>query len=457
MGQETGENFMPYLDVKWNSFRCGSLADGFLSDKSMTAGCWPLPALRPAPPTASQATVPERPAIEFYGLSILGAIPEGSRGFEQQEKAAKLLEGVYARHPDHPGALHYLIHAYDDPVHAKQGLRAARGYAQAAAAVPHALHMPSHIFTRLGYWDESAATNLRGWEVSQTDVTRAGESGAYRDYHNLNYLEYAYIQLGRFRDAQHTVDIVADQYQALPNKQTAPDTPELQSRHVRGRTIHAVPDRVVYGYFDMLTRLLVEAGRWDEAAKIPLLVSSKDFRAVKLQWEAKAAAIRRDQGTAKTAATELVALSQEPGQHPFAKLIISLQAVEAQAFAAEAAGDADNAVEKLKQAVAMEDSIDDLSQPPYPVIPATELCGDLLLRRNQPAQAAAYFQKTLQRTPNRPKAIFGLARAAQAAGDNATARRRYEEFLRVWKDADQDLPEIATAKDFLRRNSTDAK
>ena len=234
-------------------------------------------------------------------------------------------------------------------------------------------------------------------------------------------------------------------------------TPELQSRHVRGRTIHAVPDRVVYGYFDMLTRLLVEAGRWDEAAKILLLVSSKDFRAVKLQWEAKAAAIRRDQGTAKTAATELVALSQGPGQHPFAKLIISLQAVEAQAFAAEAAGDADNAVEKLKQAVAMEDSIDDLSQPPYPVIPATELCGDLLLRCNQLVQAAAYFQKTLQRTPNHPKAIFGLARAAQAAGDNATARRRYEEFLRVWKDADQDLPEIATAKDFLRRNSTDAK
>ena len=105
---------------------------------------------------------------------------------------------------------------------------------EAAAAVPHALHMPSHIFTRLGYWDESAATNLRGWEVSEADVKRAGQSGAYRDFHNLNYLEYAYIQLGGFRDAQHTVNIAAAQYQALPDKQTAPDTPELQSRHVRG-------------------------------------------------------------------------------------------------------------------------------------------------------------------------------------------------------------------------------
>jgi hypothetical protein len=393
----------------------------------------------------------------FYGLSILGAIPEGSRGFEQQEKAARLFEAVYARHPDHPGALHYLIHAYDDPVHAQQGLKAARAYAQAAAAVPHALHMPSHIFTRLGYWDESAATNLNGWEASEADVKRAGESGAYRDYHNLSYLEYAYIQLGRFRDAQHTVDIAAAQYQALPDKRTAPDTPELQSRHVRGRTIYAVPDRVVYGYFDMLTRLLIEAGRWDEAAKIPLLVSSRDFIAVKLQWEAKAAAVRRDAGTAKAAAAKLVNVSQEPGQHPFAKLIITLQAKEAEGFAAEAAGDAGNAVRKLKEAVVIEDSIDDLPQPPFPVIPATELVGNLLLDLNRPAEAAAYFQKTLQRTPNRPKVIFGLARAARALGDNATARERYEEFLSIWKDADTDRPEVATAKEFLAKKLTGEK
>lgn len=400
---------------------------------------------------AAYAQYPDDETTLFYGLSILGAIPEGSHGFEQQGQAAKLFEAVYARHPDHPGTLHYLIHAYDDPEHAQQGLKAARAYAQAAAAVPHALHMPSHIFTRLGYWDESATANLRGWEVSEADVKRAGQSGAYRDFHNLNYLEYAYIQLGRFRDAQHTVDIAAAQHRSLPDKQTAPDTPELQSRHVRGRTIYAVPDRVVYGYFDMLTRFLVEAGRWDEAAKIPLLVSSRDFMAVKLQWEAKAAAVRRDARTANAAAAKLVTLSQEPGQHPFVKLIITLQAKEAQAFAAEAVGDAGNAVTRLKEAVAIEDSIDDLSQPPYPVIPATELCGNLLLQLHQPAEAATYFHKTLQRTPNRPKAIFGLARAAQALGDNATASQRYQEFLSMWKDADPDRPEVATAKEFLAK------
>ena len=385
----------------------------------------------------------------FYGLAILGAIPEGSKGFEQQGQAAKLFEEVYARQPDHPGGLHYLIHAYDDPEHAQLGLKAARAYAKAAAAVPHALHMPSHIFTRLGYWDESAATNLRGWNASEADVKRARESGAYRDFHNLSYLEYAYIQMGRYRDAQHTVDIIAAQYRALPDKKTAPDTAELQSRHVRGRTIYAVPDRVVYGYFDMLTRLLVESGRWNEAGKLPLLVPSRDFMAVKLQWEAKAAAIRKDPGAASAAAAKLVSLSREPGQHPFAKLIIGLQAKEAGAFAAEAADNFEKAVAGLKEAVAMEDSIDDLSQPPYPVIPANELLGSLLLELSRPAEAAIYFENALSRTPNRPKAMFGLARAVQLQGETETAKLRYQEFLAIWKTADPDRPELSKAREFL--------
>jgi tetratricopeptide (TPR) repeat protein len=395
------------------------------------------------------AQFPDDETALFYGLSILGAVPEGSHGFEQQERAAKLFEAVYARRPNHPGVLHYLIHAYDDPEHAQLGLRAARAYAQAAPAVPHALHMPSHIFTRLGHWDESAATNLKGWEVSEADVKSAGESGAYRDYHNLTYLEYASIQLGRYRDAQHTVDIITAQYKALPDKTTAPDTPELQSRHVRGRTIYAVPDRVIYGYFDMLTRLTVESGRWDEVAAIPLVVQSRDFMAVKFQWGAKAAAVRKDMTAAGEAAAKLVSLSKEPGQHPFAKLIITLQAKEAQAFAAEAEGNDAEAVARMNEAVAIEDSIDDLSQPPYPVIPAHELFGTLLLRLNRPADAREQFVQALKRTPGRPKAIYGLAQAAQATGDRDTAQQRYKEFLLLWKNADSDRPELTVANEFL--------
>jgi tetratricopeptide (TPR) repeat protein len=395
------------------------------------------------------ARFPDDETRLFYGLAMLGTIREGTKGFERQAQAAKLFEDVYARVPDHPGVLHYLIHAYDDPAHAEQGLAVARRYAKTAASVPHALHMPSHIFTRLGYWDESAATNENAWRTSESDVKRAGESGALRDFHALNYLEYAYLQLGRFRDARRTLDIIAAQYDALTDRKTSEDTPELQARHVRGRTIYAIPDRVVYGYFDMRTRYVVEAGDWDSAATIPLPVSSRDFVAVKLQLETMAAAARKDAAGARVAAHRLAVLAREPGQHPFAQQIITIQAKEAEAFAAKASGNVAEAVARMNDAVAIEDSIDSLSQPPYPIIPAHELFGTLLMELNRPADAMEQFLQTLKRTPGRPKAIYGIARAAQARGDNATARQRYQEFLSVWRNADRDRPEVATAREFL--------
>ena len=275
----------------------------------------------------------------FYGLSILGTIKEGTPGFERQAVAARLFEEVYSKKPEHPGSLHYLIHVYDDPEHAVEGLKAARAYAKTAAAVPHAQHMPSHMFTRLGLWEESMATNENAWRTSEVDVKRAGESGAYRDFHSLNYLQYAYLQLGRYRDAKRVTEIIKAQYEASPDKKTAPDTPELQARHVRGRTIYALPDRVAYGYFDMLTRYLVEAGQWQEAPKAPLVAPSRDFVAMKLQLEAMAAAKRGDAAGARAAADRIVALSNEPDQHPFVRQIITIQAKEAAATAAQAAGD----------------------------------------------------------------------------------------------------------------------
>ena len=381
----------------------------------------------------------------FYGLSILGTIKEGTPGFERQAVAAKLFEEVYAKKPEHPGALHYLIHVYDDPEHAVDGLKAARAYAKAAAAVPHAQHMPSHIFTRLGYWEESAAANENAWRTSEDDVKRAGESGEYRDFHSLNYLQYAYLQLGRYRDAKRVTDMIKAEYEALPNKKTALDTPELQARHVRGRTIYALPDRVAYGYFDMLARYIVETGTWQEVPKIPLVAPSRDFVAMKLQLEAIAA----DAAGAKAAANQIVALSNEPGQHPFVKQIITMQAKEAEAIAARASGDIEGAMAMMNEAVAVEDSIYALSQPPYPIIPVHELYGTVLLEVKRPAEAMKHFTETLKRTPGRPKAIYGIARAAEALGDKQTAMKRYTEFLELWKRADKDRPEIAKARAFI--------
>jgi len=386
----------------------------------------------------------------FYGLSILGTIKEGTPGFERQAVAAKLFEEVYAKKPEHPGALHYLIHVYDDPEHAVDGLKAARAYAKAAAAVPHAQHMPSHIFTRLGYWEESAAANENAWRTSEDDVKRAGESGEYRDFHSLNYLQYAYLQLGRYRDAKRVTDMIKAEYEALPNKKTALDTPELQARHVRGRTIYALPDRVAYGYFDMLTRYIVEAGTWQEVPKIPLVAPSRDFVAMKLQLQAIAA----DAAGAKAAANQIVALSNEPGQHPFVKQIITMQAKEAEAIAARASGDIEGAMAMMNEAVAVEDSIYALSQPPYPIIPVHELYGTMLLEVKRPAEAMKHFTETLKRTPGRPKAIYGIARAAESLGDRQTAMKRYTEFLELWKQADKDRPEIAKARAFIETMRT---
>jgi len=386
----------------------------------------------------------------FYGLSILGTIKEGTPGFERQAVAARLFEEVYAKKPEHPGALHYLIHVYDDPEHAVDGLKAARAYAKAAAAVPHAQHMPSHIFTRLGYWEESAAANENAWRTSEDDVKRAGESGEYRDFHSLNYLQYAYLQLGRYRDAKRVTDMIKAEYEALPNKKTALDTPELQARHVRGRTIYALPDRVAHGYFDMLARYIVETGIWQEVPKIPLVAPSRDFVAMKLQLQAIAA----DAAGAKAAANQIGALSNEPGQHPFVKQIITMQAKEAEAIAARASGDIEGAMAMMNEAVAVEDSIYALSQPPYPIIPVHELYGTMLLEVKRPAEAMKHFTETLKRTPGRPKAIYGIARAAESLGDRQTAMKRYTEFLELWKQADKDRPEIAKARAFIETMRT---
>jgi len=165
------------------------------------------------------------------------------------------------------------------------------------------------------------------------------------------------------------------------------------------------------------------------------------------------AAVHKDSKAAKEAATKLTALAREPGQHPFAQLIIGLQATEADAFAAEAAGDYAAAVAKLREAVATEGAIDDLSQPPYPLIPANELLGELLLTLNRPADATVCFENALRRTPNRPMVVYGLARAAQALGDTAKARQRYQEFLGIWHTADPDRRELAVANAFLRRSA----
>src|SRR5438876_1000855 len=298
----------------------------------------------------------------FYGLMLLSTMPEGVVSNEIQPVVANILEEVYARKPNHPGVLHYLTHVYDDPINAEKGLSAARAYAKSAAAVPHAHHMPSHIFARLGMWEDSAASNESAWRISEADVKMAAEHGGHRDFHALNYLQSAYIQLGRYRDAKRLTEIFQAEYDGLENKQTAPDTPLLQAKHLKGRTIFGLPDRVVYGYFDTLVRYLIETGDWQSFSKVPLVAPSRDFVAMKTELDAASAARRGDAVAARAAADKLVQLSKEPGQDPFVQLIIELQAREAEGFAAFAAGDEEGVIEEMNEASRIEDGIVALSQ-----------------------------------------------------------------------------------------------
>ena len=228
-------------------------------------------------------------------------------------------------------------------------------------------------------------------------------------------------------------------------------------RHLRGRTIYELPDRIVYGYFDTLARYIMESGQWQLASALPSQPVSRDFVAMRLQIDAMAAAKRKDVSGAVAAADKILVLSNQPGQQPLVQKILDLQAKEAQAAAAEATGDQEKTIALMDDAVAIEDSIYALSQPPYPAIPAHELYGDMLMEINLPAAAEKQFALALQRTPGRPMAIYGLAQCAQAQGDRQRAAKQYAKFLRVWKNADQDLPAISVARRFLEQTQGGSK
>jgi hypothetical protein len=260
--------------------------------------------------------------------------------------------------------------------------------------------------------------------------------------------------LGRYEDAKRLTGIFAAQYQALPKKITHPDTPDLEVRHLRSRTIYALPDRVVYGYFDTLARYIMESGEWQLASNLPSAPSSRDFAAMRLQIAVMVAAKHKNGPVARAGADRIVILSNEAGQRPLAQKVLTIQAKEAQAEAALASGDSEKAIANMNDAARIEDSVYALSQPPYPPIPVHELYGTMLLDMNRPAQAHEQFAESLKRTPGRPRAIFGLARSAQLLGDNQTAAAEYAGFLQIWKNADQRLPEITTARRFLASTQT---
>lgn len=361
----------------------------------------------------------DREGAAFYALSLLGTAHRG-RDFRTYMRAAAVAEAVLEKHPEHPGALHYAIHAYDDPVHAPLGLRAARVYAKVAPAVAHAQHMPSHIFVAMGMWDDAARANEASWEASQR--RRPIDPGGY---HALWWLQYAYLQQGRFADARGVLETVEKMAGAQP--------PLLLRFHlVQMRALH-----------------FVETG---EAYKAGIDTSDLDLpaRAAHL-FAAGSDALNR--GRRQDAEQSLRALwvlkgstaaLDVPHAHAYPGDVQAVATMEQQlaALLLMADGKSKDALEIMTQAAAAEDRTPYEFGPPVPPKPARELLGEILLSLGRADLARVQFELSLLRAPKRALSLLGLARSFEQSGDTAAALATYTELNTIWSKAD---PEILKA------------
>src|SRR5215475_8356350 len=368
-------------------------------------------------------------ASVFYALALdVTALPT-DKSYANQLKAAKILEKVFAEQPDHPGVAHYLIHSYDFPPIAAQGLTAARRYASIAPSAPHALHMPSHIFTRQGLWEESIETNRRSAETSKSH---------FDSLHAMDYLEYAYLQGARDHDAKRVLDEVA-----AINK--------VDREHlVTAYALAAIPSRYA-----------LERGRWADAAALSPYPNEKDFQwgsfpqGMAILVYARALGAARS-GNAPAVHQEIERLHRLREAMVVAKIAYWAQQADIQikvasAWAAFAERNKQEALKLMREGADMEDASEKHPVTPGHVLPARELLGEMLLEVNQPALALKEFEASHKVEPNRFRGLNGAAQAAAQAGDMAKAKTYYEKLVELCRQADAERPELKEAKAFLAK------
>jgi tetratricopeptide (TPR) repeat protein len=328
----------------------------------------------------------------FYALALLANASPADKTHAKQKQAVDLLEPLDRAYPQHPGIPHYFIHACDNAELAPKGLPAARAYSGIAPSAPHALHMPSHIFTRLGLWDDSIASNLAAQEAAQ----QQGDAG--EELHAMDYLVYAYLQKGRDKDAAQVVQQLKDMSQ-----------------------LDASDFKTAYASTAMPVRYAVERGQWKDAARIVPPPGAAPHVVAIAVW-ASGIGLARSRG-ATDATTEIDRLRQieeqlrTAGNNYWATQAGILRR-ELMAWAAQADGKPDAAAALMRASADEEDAIEKLPVTPGPIVPAREQLGSLLLKQNQPALALKEFQTALANAPGRRGAIQGAARAARLSGQN---------------------------------------
>ena len=363
-------------------------------------------------------------AATFYALALLGTAHEG-RDVPTYMRAAALAEEVFRDYPEHPGAVHYLIHSYDDPVHAPLGLRAAHAYSRIAPAASHAQHMTSHIFVALGMWDEVVAANETSWQVAAERVKRKGLSVDAHNFHALRWLAYGYVQQGRYEAARELLGKMRD-YSA-------------SSGSPRSRTYIA----------QIRSDYVVNTGRWDDkAVGIEIDVSGLGPATASnhLFAEGLAALQRGDRVAAEAILVRLAELGslERSAADAYPPDLQAARIIEKElgALIALEDGKAELALAQIEQATDSESDMPFEFGPPFIVKPSHELKGEILLALGRAAEAQSAFEVALTRTPRRTAALLGLARAAERAGDRETAQETYAMLRAIWQRADAALPEL---------------
>jgi tetratricopeptide (TPR) repeat protein len=379
----------------------------------------------------------DREAAVFYALSqiAVGTMAKDP-AFARERNAGEILNSVLNGAPDHPGVAHYLIHSFDYPPLADLAVPAARRYASIAPDSPHAQHMPSHIFTRLGMWEDSIASNLKSKAAGQALMKRKGFAGASREeLHAMDYLAYAYLQTGQDAKAQ----AVLDDLNALQKV----DEPIFS---------------VAYAATAIPARIALENRRWKEAASLDVpdnvlkLSPLENFRwaeahlhfarAVGAARSGNAALAREE--TAKLKAIE-DALVVPPGTYDWRKQV-SIERQIAEAWLAHAVGRKDEAVALMRAAADLDDATEKHPVTPGAILPAREQLGEMLLDLGKPAEALAAYEASLKRAPRRLAGLYGAGRAAKLAGDAAKSKQYFAELTEITKSSDGSRVEVKEAR-----------
>jgi len=399
-------------------------------------------------------------ASVFYALTLIATgMMENNQDYARQKEAARILNRVLAREPQHPGVTHYLIHSYDYPALAQLALPAARSYAKIAPASAHARHMPSHIFVRLGLWQEAIRSNLDAESAAKAFAVRNHMSGSWDErLHAMDYLAYAYLQSGQDKQALR----VLNEMNQIPKVE--PET-----------------FKVAYAAAAIPARYALERRQWSEAARLALPESEagnaggptmggywKTFPWQRFRWavahlhfaRAVGAARSGDVSGARNEIEKLSALRQElvavKGDYDWSRQV-EIERMIASAWLAHAEGKREESLRVMRAAADLDYATEKHPVTPGAILPAREQLGELLLELNQPTAALPEFESSLRITPNRFNGLYGAARAARLANDQKTAKTYYAQLVEVTRQADSIRPEIEEARTFLAGAQRTAK